>query len=189
MKNNGEQTRKNAFGRRRNGPRGANAFPAAAAGNMTVSVSNNASKWVADVTEVSNWVFLSHCQVLVLWLPIAIWNWFLRAEMCPTRVLLLSMALVLNSPVYGFWGRLWLEMKVWYYSKALKGGDWSKVLRAWRFSGWGSTSSKRLAWDGWHVGSMGIFIARHTAGLGMCCTKKSIHWKHHKEVHHTCCRI
>jgi hypothetical protein len=44
MKNNGDQPRKNAFGRRRNGPRGANAFPAAAAGNMTVSVSNNASK-------------------------------------------------------------------------------------------------------------------------------------------------
>ena len=44
MKNNGDQPRKNAFGRRRNGPRGANTFPAAAAGNMTVSVSNNASK-------------------------------------------------------------------------------------------------------------------------------------------------
>ena len=92
--------------------------------------------------------------------PLQCWNWFLRAEMCPTRMLLLSVALVSNSPVYGFSGRLWLDMKMCYYSKALKGGDWSKVLSARRFSGGGSTSSKRSAWDGWPVGSMGIFIAR-----------------------------
>ena len=91
--------------------------------------------------------------------------------MCPTRMMLLSVALVSNNPVYGFLGRLWLEMKVCYYSKALKGGDWSKVLSAWRFSDGGSTSSKRSAWDGWPVGSMGIFTARYAAGLGMCALR------------------